>query len=104
MEAQRLLLREQLDREIQSDTEFTGDLLRRVREARGRALEDIANETKISKRYLQAIEEEQFDALPALVYTRGFVQQLARQLKLDATLVTRTYLARYKRWRQATDQ
>ncbi len=104
LEAQRLLLREQLDREIQSDTEFTGDLLRRVREARGRALEDIANETKISKRYLQAIEEEQFDALPALVYTRGFVQQLARQLKLDATLVTRTYLARYKRWRQATDQ
>lgn len=100
LEAKRASLREQLDREIQSDTEFTGDLLRRVREARGGTLEAIANETKISKRYLQAVEDEHFEALPALVYTRGFVQQLARQLKLDATLVTRTYLARYKRWRE----
>ena len=102
-EAERALLRERLEREIQSDTEFTGELLRRVREARGLTLEAIADATKISKRYLEAIETEQFDALPALVYTRGFVQQLARQLKLDPTLVTRTYLARYKRWREANE-
>ena len=102
VEAERALLRERLEREIQADTEFTGDLLRRVREARGRALEAIADETKISTRYLRAIENEDFDALPALVYTRGFVHQFARQLKLDPALVTRTYLARYKRWREAT--
>jgi flagellar biosynthesis protein FlhG len=52
---------------------------------------------------LQAIEAEHFAELPALVYTRGFVQQLAKFLKLDATQVSKTYLRRLREWRALAD-
>lgn len=78
------------------DTEFTGALLRAVREARGLKLEDIAARTKISVANLKALEEEHFGGLPALVYLRGFVGEVAKVLKLDVEQVTRTYLRRYR--------
>ena len=53
--------------------------------------------------HLAAIELEAFDDLPALVYTRGFVQQLAKFLKLDPTQVTKTYLRRLREWRAEAD-
>jgi 3-methyladenine DNA glycosylase/8-oxoguanine DNA glycosylase len=43
------------------------------------------------------------DELPALVYTRGFVQQVAKFLKLDPTQVTKTYLRRLREWRAESD-
>jgi flagellar biosynthesis protein FlhG len=101
--AERAVLRQELSREINAETEFTGRLLAKVREAMGVELTDIARETKISIAHLTAIENEAFDELPALVYTRGFVQQLAKFLKLDPTQVTKTYLRRLREWRAETD-
>jgi flagellar biosynthesis protein FlhG len=101
--AERAALRQELSREINAETEFTGRLLTKVREAMGVELSDIARETKISVSHLSAIEQEAFDDLPALVYTRGFVQQLAKFLKLDPTQVTKTYLRRLREWRAETD-
>ena len=75
----------------------------KVREALGIELQEIARETKISVSHLSAIEAESFDDLPALVYTRGFVQQLAKCLKLDPTQVTKTYLRRLREWRAESD-
>jgi cytoskeletal protein RodZ len=46
---------------------------------------------------------EEFDKLPALVYTRGFVHEMARFLSLDPTQVTRTYLKRFREWKRASD-
>ncbi|HEY4160151.1 MAG TPA: helix-turn-helix domain-containing protein [Polyangiaceae bacterium] len=99
LEAERAMLQKELAREINAETEFTGTLLRKVREAHGIELAEIAKQTKISSVHLQAIETEQFGLLPALVYTRGFVQQLAKFLKLDPTQVSRTYLRRLREWR-----
>ncbi len=101
--AERAVLRQELSREINAETEFTGRLLAKVRESMGVELVEIARETKISVPYLTAIEAEAFDELPALVYTRGFVQQLAKFLKLDPTQVTKTYLRRLREWRSETD-
>lgn len=101
--AERAVLRQELSREINAETEFTGRLLSKVREAMGVELSEIARETKISVAHLTAIESEAFDDLPALVYTRGFVQQLAKFLKLDPTQVTKTYLRRLREWRAETD-
>jgi flagellar biosynthesis protein FlhG len=101
--AERAVLRQELSREINAETEFTGRLLAKVREAMGVELSEIARETKISVTHLAAIESEAFDDLPALVYTRGFVQQLAKFLKLDPTQVTKTYLRRLREWRAETD-
>jgi flagellar biosynthesis protein FlhG len=102
LKAEREMLREELRREISAETEFSGGLLRKVRESLGIELEEIATRTKISSSYLKAIEHEDFKSLPALVYTRGFVQQVAKHLKLDPTQVSRTYLRRMRRWRAAS--
>jgi flagellar biosynthesis protein FlhG len=91
---ERLQQEATLAREIGPDTEFTGMLLRRVREARGFELRELSQKTKVSAPQLQAIEDEDFDKLPALVYVRGFLLEIARQLKLDGSLVARTYLRR----------
>ena len=96
IEAERAMLRQELSREISAETEFTGQLLRKVREAQGIELEDIAKQTKISLAHLRALESETFSELPALVYTRGFVQQFAKYLKLDPTQVSRTFLRRMR--------
>ncbi len=102
LEAERAMLRQELAREINAETEFTGRLLAKVRESQGVELEEIALHTKISAAHLRAIETEDFTSLPALVYTRGFVQQLAKYLKLDPTQVCRTYLRRMRQWRAAS--
>jgi flagellar biosynthesis protein FlhG len=96
LEAERALLRTELAREIGGETEFTGRLLQKVREAQGVEIEDIAKHTKIAVTYLRAIETEAFSELPAHVYTRGFVRELAKFLKLDPTQVSRTYLRRMR--------
>lgn len=103
MAAERDMLRAELAREINAETEFTGPLLRKVRESQGTELEDIASRTKISINYLRAVESEDFAKLPALVYTRGFVHEIARCLDLDPTQVTRTYLRRFREWMRATE-
>jgi flagellar biosynthesis protein FlhG len=99
VEAEREMMRRELAREINAETEFTGRLLSKVRESRGIELEEIAKATKISISHLKAIEADAFADLPALVYTRGFVQELAKFLKLDAAQVTKTYLRRLREYR-----
>ena len=103
LEAERSMLQKELAREINGETEFTGTLLRKVRESQGIELSEIAKLTKISSTHLQAIEAERYGELPALVYTRGFVQQLAKFLKLDPTQVSKTYLRRLREWRALSD-
>lgn len=60
-----------------------GETLRKAREARGLSLENVAELTKINSRYIKAIENDSFDALPGGIYTRGFLRSYARLLGLD---------------------
>src|SRR5258706_6656387 len=60
-----------------------GSLLSRQREARGLTLDDAERDTRISKRYLQALESEQFEVIPAPVYARGFLRSYSQYLGLD---------------------
>ncbi|MEO8878235.1 MAG: helix-turn-helix domain-containing protein, partial [Polyangiaceae bacterium] len=92
--AEELMLRSELLRELGPDTEYSGALLRKVRESMGVEVAEIASRTKIAKAHLIAIEEENFSALPATVYVRGFVSELAKFLKLDPVQVQRTFLRR----------
>lgn len=61
-----------------------GEELRREREIRGISLKEIADATKISRRFLEAIERNDHKTLPAPVFTRGFVREYARYLGLNA--------------------
>ena len=60
-----------------------GSLLSRAREARGLTIEDAERDTRISRRYLQALEAEQFEVIPAPVYARGFLRSYSQYLGLD---------------------
>ncbi len=59
-----------------------GARLRKAREEKGYSLDQVAEETKIRVRYLQALEEEAFDQLPGQVYARGFLQTYARFIEV----------------------
>ena len=83
--------------EIEDASEFTGDLLRKIREYKSVDLERLSDMTKVSKLYLQGIESEDFDKLPAPVYVRGFVFQYAKCLKLRPEIVANSYVARMKK-------
>jgi cytoskeleton protein RodZ len=61
-----------------------GESLRRERELRGVTLREIADSTKISVRFLKALEEDRIDLLPGGLFPKAFVRQYARYLGLDA--------------------
>ena len=60
-----------------------GYRLIRAREARGLTLEDAERDTRISRRYLEALECEQFEVIPAPVYARGFLRSYSQYLGMD---------------------
>ena len=66
-----------------TETTGVGQELAAAREARGLAVADVAQQLKFAPRQLEALEQEQFDALPGAAFTRGMVRSYARLLKLD---------------------
>ena len=64
--------------------ERDGSFFRAVREARGLEIAKIAEITKINTMYLRFIEENNYRDLPAAVYLRGFLVQIARFHKLES--------------------
>jgi len=89
---------------ITPETEFTGALLRAVRESQGVELKDVSDTTKIGLGYLKSIEADAYGELPpAVVYVRGFVTEIAKCLKLDAEQVARSYVRRYRRFLESQE-
>lgn len=70
-----------------------GDKLRREREMRGVTIAEMSESTKISKRWLQALEDEEFDILPGGIFNRGFVRSYARFLGINEDQAVADYLA-----------
>lgn len=60
-----------------------GDILRQARENKGITLQQASEATKISIRYLKALEDEAYQVLPARVYVIGFLRSYAAFLGLD---------------------
>lgn len=77
----------------ESETASFGGWLRRQREMREITLRDIADRTKISMRYLEAMEEDRFDLLPAPIFAKGFLREYARYVGLSPDEVVNHYLA-----------
>ena len=69
-----------------------GDALREARASRNLTLGEVEEATKIRKKYLQALEEEDYAALPAPVYARGFLQAYAEYLGIDPAFALNLYL------------
>ncbi len=70
---------------------FGGDL-RRERELREVSLQEISEATKISMKFLHAIEENQFDLLPGGVFNVGFIRAYAKYIGVDDDEMVNNYL------------
>ncbi|MCL8208045.1 MAG: helix-turn-helix domain-containing protein [Actinomycetia bacterium] len=70
-----------------------GAVLRARREALGLSLEDVQAATHIRTGYLEALEQNRWDHLPAEVYALGFLRTYARHLGLDAEDLVRAWRA-----------
>jgi cytoskeleton protein RodZ len=65
--------------------------LRRARTRREIDLSEVEAATRIRARFLRAIEDEEWDALPGGVYTRGFIRTYANFLSLDGDRLAEDY-------------
>jgi cytoskeletal protein RodZ len=61
-----------------------GEILRQNRLEKGYSLDEVSAATKIQKHYLKALEENNFDKFPSEVYTKGFIQNYAKFLNINA--------------------
>jgi cytoskeleton protein RodZ len=60
-----------------------GERLKREREMREVSLKEVTSATRIGPRFLEALENEEWDKLPGGIFNRGFVRSIARFLGLD---------------------
>src|SRR5579872_3744486 len=60
-----------------------GERLKRERELRGVSRDEICAATRIGSRFLEALENEQWEILPGGIFNRGFIRAVARFLGLD---------------------
>jgi cytoskeletal protein RodZ len=67
--------------------------LEEVRRKRGVSLEQIANSTKISTRFLRAIESEEFEKLPGGVFNVNYIRQYATAIGFPEDTVMSHYSA-----------
>ena len=72
-----------------------GNSLREARLRQHLDFPELEQATKIRSRYLRALEEEQFDTLPAETYVKGFLRAYAEYLGLDGQLYVDEYNSRY---------
>ncbi len=71
--------------------ESIGDKLRGEREQKGYSIEQIARDTNIAKRYLRALEEEDFTVFPGDPYLLGFLRNYAEYLGIDPEEIVSLY-------------
>jgi Helix-turn-helix domain len=74
-----------------------GNSLREARLRQGLDFPQIEQATKIRGKYLRALEEEQFDVLPAPTYVKGFLRSYSEFLGLDGQLYVDEFNSRYVR-------
>jgi cytoskeletal protein RodZ len=65
--------------------------LRKSRLDKGVTLEDIAERTKISIRFLRAIEAEEFETLPGGIFATSYLRQYAESIEIDAARLIGLY-------------
>ena len=73
-----------------------GRYIAKVRASKNMDLATLSNETKIAQRYLTAIEDNAFDRLPAPVFVRGYLREIASVLSIDEAALVDGYMALYE--------
>ncbi len=91
---------ETFEAQILNQDFFDGVFLGKVRKYKKLKLEDMSQKTCISLKYLYAIEDNNYQALPAAVFTRGYIIQYCKMLGLDADKVVNTFMKLFQNGRE----
>ncbi|MEE9419703.1 MAG: helix-turn-helix domain-containing protein [Desulfatiglandaceae bacterium] len=78
--------------EILSKEVISGNDLKRLRESIGITLEEVFEVARIRKPFLRAIEEDQFEELPPMVYLKSFLRSYAELLQVDVQKIVEGYI------------
>jgi cytoskeletal protein RodZ len=81
-----------------------GQLLREARERKGASLAEVEEATRIRQKFIQALEEGDYGALPAETYIKGFLRTYASYLELDPEEVMALYEGREAEGKAALSQ
>jgi cytoskeleton protein RodZ len=81
-----------------------GEKLRLARETRGIALRDISEQTRISMRYLEAIEADDYRRLPGGIFNRSFIRAYAKQIGYDEQEALEEYSTMMHERGESTDE
>ena len=69
-----------------------GEQLRLAREARGISLREISEQTRISTRYLEAIEADDYKRLPGGIFNKSFIKAYAKHIGYDEKEALEAYI------------
>ena len=78
---------------------YDGRFLKAVRESQGMSIEALSQATRISRRYLEAIEDNGFERLPAATFVRGYVKEIVRELDIEHTDALQGFMNLFKQHR-----
>lgn len=87
---------EEFEKQIATTKEWSGEMLKKVREYKKISLETMSVRTKINQYYLNALEQSDPSGLPAAVFVRGYAVQVAKLLGLNDRAVADSYMTLYK--------
>lgn len=85
-----------LEIEIETKSDWDGASLKKVREYKQLSTQRVSEITKINSYYITAIENMDAKGLPAVVFVRGYVVQIAKALGLDDKKVADSYMKNFK--------
>ncbi|MCH4179078.1 MAG: helix-turn-helix domain-containing protein [Megasphaera sp.] len=68
-----------------------GKILRTEREKQGITLQEISDATNIKKKYLEDVENDDYDSIPGTVFVKGFIRNYGNFLALDGTALVEMY-------------
>ncbi len=72
-----------------------GDVLRSERERQGRTLQEVSDALHIKRGYLQALEQDDYDVIPGVVFVKGFIRNYGNYLSLDGNALVNEYKAAF---------
>jgi cytoskeletal protein RodZ len=86
---------------VQNQVEpVSGKEIREQRKSKGISLDEIKDRTKIGKFTLKLIEDDMYSSLPAPVYLKSFIRQIARMIDMDPEKTANGYMKKMQESRK----
>lgn len=89
-------IKPEVEEQIANMSECDGSFIQKIRLYKGVSIDRLAEEMRVTKATLAALESNNIDALPVAVFTRGHVIQIARFLNLDERRLADAYMKFFK--------